>query len=143
MQELAELGANIELAQGLIGLPDHRHFSLVAGERAGFFWLQSLDDPGLGFVLADPFLHFDGYEVDIRPADHADLGPFARSELLVLTVVALGASELEPTTTNLRGPIAFNLRTRQAKQLVLSDPSIELNAVFDPFSYVCDAAQTG
>lgn len=133
MKELANLGANIELPQGLIGLPEHRHFSLVAGARQGFFWLQSVDDPALGFVLVDPFLHFDGYEVDIKPADHADLGPFDRSELLVLTVVALGTSDREPPTTNLRGPIAFNLRTRQAKQLVLTDPNVELSACFDPF----------
>lgn len=139
MQETADLGANIELAQGLIGLPEHRHFSLVAGARQGFFWLQSVDDPGLGFVLVDPFLHFDGYEVDIQPKDHADLGPFGRSELLVLTVVTLGASDAEPPTTNLRGPIAFNLRTRQAKQLVLSDPDIDLNASFDPFPAISAA----
>jgi len=133
MQELADLGANIELPQGLIGLPRHQRFSLVAGARRGFFWLQSVDEPGLGFVLVDPFLHFDGYEVDIQPTDHADLGPFDRSELLVLTVVALGDAKSETPTTNLRGPIAFNLRTRQAKQLVLSDPDIDLNAPFNPF----------
>jgi len=139
MKELADLGANVQLAQGLIGLPDHRRFSLVACARQGFFWLQSLDDPGLGFVLVDPFPHFEGYEVDIEPTDHADLGPLDRSELLVLTVVTLGTSDVEAPTTNLRGPIAFNLRTRLAKQLVLSDSDIELSAPFDPFSAISAA----
>jgi len=139
MKELADLGANVQLAQGLIGLPDHRRFSLVACARQGFFWLQSVDDPELGFVLVDPFLHFDGYQVDIEPTDHADLGPFDRSELLVLTVVALGPSDGEPPTTNLRGPIAFNLRTRLAKQLVLSDPNVDLSAPFDPLPAISAA----
>ena len=133
------LGTEIELVDGLIGLPDHCKYSLVVGSREGFYWLQSLDEPTLGFVLVDPFPRFEGYTVDIGSAAQAELGPFDRSELLVLTVVTLGGCETEPVGTNLRGPIVFNLRTRRAKQLVVSDPDVELHAVFDPFSEIAAA----
>ena len=129
----------IELPQGLLGLPECRRFELEPTAREGFFWLRSLDVPELSFVLVDPFPHFESYGVDVSPADQADLGPFDRSELLVLTVVSLGAGAGDPVTTNLRGPIAVNLRTHRAKQLVVSDPDLALRAPFDPFPRVSAA----
>ena len=122
----------IELPQGLLGLPDHQRFTLVAGAREGFYWLQSVEESGLAFVLMDPFPRFHEYSVDVGAEEQRDLGPFERSELLVLTIVTLGDGETTPTTTNLRGPIVFNLRTRRAKQLVLSDSHVDHRAAFDP-----------
>jgi len=128
-----------ELPQGVVGLPQHRRFRLFSGARDGFYWLQSVEEPELGFVLVDPFPIFHGYAVDVSPADLRDLGPYDRSELLVLTVVTLGSGDVPRTTTNLRGPIVFNLRTHQAKQLVLSQSGLDMCASFDPLPAVSEA----
>lgn len=133
--EQTDDATRIEMPQGLLGMPKRTRYTLEPTAREGFFWLRSLDEPELEFILVDPFPHFDGYGVNVSPADQADLGPFDRSELLVLTMVTVG----DDVTTNLRGPIAFNLRTRQAKQLVLSDPELPLRASFDPFPRVSAA----
>lgn len=135
----ARLETRIELPQGLVGLPEYRHFMLVGGTHEGFYWLQSLDEPGLGFVLLDPFRRFPGYSVDVAGADQGDLGPFERDELLILTLVTLGDGETIETTTNLRGPIIFNLRTRRAKQLVMSEAHLEHRASFDPVPLISAA----
>lgn len=121
----------IELPDGLVGLPDYRRFALSATSREGYFWLQSLEEPGLGFVLVDPFPYFDGYAVDIPATDLADLGPFDRSELLVLTVVTFDPGRGGRMTANLQGPIAVNLRTRRAKQLVIQGAAGSVRAELD------------
>lgn len=126
----------IDVPGGLVGLPEHHRYVLTAGAREGYYLLQAEAEPQLCFVLVDPFPLFHGYSVDIGPADQQDIGPFERSELLVLTVVTLGTESNPTITANLRGPIVFNLRTRQAKQLVLSDAAADLRASFDPLPAV-------
>ncbi len=40
---------------GLLGFPSHTRFALIqTGSENYFFWLQSVDDPHLAFVVTDP-----------------------------------------------------------------------------------------
>ncbi len=117
-------GAPIFFPRGLLGLPEWRRFDLTTTSVEGLFWLQSVEMPELAFVLVDPFPRFEGYAVDLGPGDLADLGPCDASDLLVLTVTRLPAGASAGPTTNLRGPIAFNLRTGRAKQLAMPDPDL-------------------
>ena len=64
----------ITFPKGLLGFPQsHRFCLLEPGDDACFFWLQSLDDPGLAFVVTDPALFVADYSVPIRPEQMADL----------------------------------------------------------------------
>ena len=62
---------------GLLGFPDHTRFALIqTGEENYFFWLQSVDEPNLAFVVTDPSIFFKDYEVPIR--EETPAGPAAR-----------------------------------------------------------------
>ena len=53
---------------GLLGFPNHNRFALIqTGTENYFFWLQSVDEPSLAFVVTDPSTFFKDYEVPIRP----------------------------------------------------------------------------
>ena len=54
----------ITFPKGLIGFENHREFVLLpVGEDSPFLLLQSLDDPRLGFLVADPYPFLEGYQV--------------------------------------------------------------------------------
>ena len=48
--------------RGLLGFPTHKRFALIqANSENYFFWLQSIDDPALAFVVTDPGIFFKDY----------------------------------------------------------------------------------
>ena len=58
---------------GLLGFPEHTRFALIqTGEENYFFWLQSVDDPNLAFVVTDPTIFFKDYDVPIREETPGD-----------------------------------------------------------------------
>src|SRR5687768_15135601 len=60
-------GRIINFPNGLLGFPDHKRFALIqTGEENYFFWLQSVDEPNLAFVVTDPAIFFKGYDVPLR-----------------------------------------------------------------------------
>ena len=60
--------------KGLLGFPSHMRYALIqTGEENYFFWLQSVDEPNLAFVVTDPSIFFKDYEVPIRDETQADL----------------------------------------------------------------------
>ena len=46
------------------GLSRLSRFALLPG-KPGVYWLQSLEHPALTFLLADPFIWVDGFELDL------------------------------------------------------------------------------
>ena len=60
--------------RGLLGFPNHTRFALIqTGEENYFFWLQSVDDANLAFVVTDPSIFFKDYEVPVRDETAADI----------------------------------------------------------------------
>lgn len=106
---------------GLAGLPDQKDWVLVQAGRPGYWWLQSRTEPGLAFLLADPFPAFPGYEVALGAGDLAVLESRGESDVVVLAIVTLPGRPGAPVVANLQGPVALDLRTRRGRQVVLSD----------------------
>jgi flagellar assembly factor FliW len=107
-----------DFPEGLHGFESLRGFALLPTGHEGFWWLQSLEDAGVLFVLADPFRVQPGYAVDIGGEDARFLGLADSEAALVLTVVTLPTSSGGVATTNLRGPVVFNTAARRGRQVV-------------------------
>jgi len=109
----------ITFPKGLLGFPRHTKFCLLEpGEDACFFWLQSMDDPQLAFVVTDPSLFVPDYSVSIRPEQMEELGLRALEEAQAFVIV----NKVDRTLTgNLQGPLVINTKTRQGEQLVLAE----------------------
>ncbi len=107
--------------EGLLGFGNHTHYVLLEdAQQAPFLWLQSVDDPDLAFVVVDPFLFFPGYEIQVKPQELGVIELENVHQAKVLTIVTIPADPME-LTTNLRGPLVFNIEKKKAKQLVLID----------------------
>ena len=104
---------------GLLGFPNHRRFALIqTSPDPVFFWMQSVDDPNLAFVVCDPLTFIPDYQVPIRKDDVEGLALQNLHDCQVLVIVNKVDGEL---TGNLLGPLVVGARSLQAKQLVLSD----------------------
>jgi flagellar assembly factor FliW len=124
----------ITFPNGLLGFPDYRRFALIqTGEENYFFWLQSVDDPNLAFVVTDPAIFFKGYEVPLRDETRQDLGmevpgeagtqaeEAPRGDETFLQVFVICNKVGEWLTGNLLGPLVVNAQNRLAQQVVLTE----------------------
>ena len=126
----------INFPNGLLGFPDHKRFALIqTGEENYFFWLQSVDEPNLAFVVTDPAIFFKGYEVPLRDETRQDLrldaagdeeaagdrpGPTAVAETFLQVFVICNKVD-DWLTGNLLGPLVVNSQNRLAQQVVLTE----------------------
>ena len=109
----------INFPKGLLGFPNHTRFALIqTGEENYFFWLQSVDEPNLAFVVTDPSIFFKDYEVPIREETQADL-ELANIDHAQVFVICNKVDEW--LTGNLLGPIVVNAGNRLAQQVVLTE----------------------
>jgi flagellar assembly factor FliW len=112
-------GKIIALKDGLLGFPRHQRFALVqTAPDPVLYWMQSVDDPDLAFVVCDPLTFVPDYQVPVRQDDVEALGLHDLCDCQVLVIVNKANGDL---TANLLGPIVVGARSLRAKQLVLSD----------------------
>lgn len=116
-QEIAEDGI-ISFPQGLIGFEGMREFVLLqVGEESPFLLLQSLEDPGLGFLVADPYPFLEGYEIKLGQAERHVLDLEKDKSPAVLVTVNIPRDDPQKTTLNLSGPIVLNSEARLGLQV--------------------------
>ncbi len=109
----------ISFDKGLLGFPDRKRFCLLEpGEDACFFWLQSLDDPALAFVVTDPALFVPDYNVPIRREQMEELHLEKLDDAQVFVIVNKVDGVL---TGNLQGPLIINTLTREGEQMVVAE----------------------
>ncbi len=103
---------------GLIGLPNLRHFIVMPNKKQGpLFWIQSVDDPEIAFVLTDPTNFFLDYLAVPDTSERQSLHLEDNDEYFVLTVVTVPPDQ--NITLNLAAPILFAAKTNRAIQVIL------------------------
>lgn len=109
----------ITFKDGMLGFSGHRRFALIqTTEDQVFFWMQSLDDPALAFLVCDPLAYVPDYQVQVRPDDVRTLELRDLTDCRVLVIVNKNNGYL---TANLLGPLVIGAHSLLGKQLVLSD----------------------
>ena len=111
----------ITFSNGLPGFERCRQFAILEHEEsAPFYWLLSVENPRLAFVLLDPFLSWPDYNPRISRDDLKSLQIEKQEDSLLYVIVTL-ASDVREVTANLSGPLLINAANRLAKQLALLD----------------------
>ena len=110
----------IVFPRGLFGFEEYTDYVLLDSESQPFYWLQSMDDEGVAFILVNPFLFRPDYEVDIPNEELSDIGIASPEEALIFVIVTI-PPDGSPITANLQGPLVINRDSRTAKQAVLTD----------------------
>jgi flagellar assembly factor FliW len=64
----------ITFPRGLLGFPTLTRYALIqAAQENYFFWLQSVEEPTLAFVVTDPSTFFKGYDVPLKEETRQEL----------------------------------------------------------------------
>jgi len=121
----------LRLPKGLLGFPHATAFSLMGSVLPGVFLLNGVDPGSPRFVLADPFMYFDRYEVDLPEADLGAIHANASSDICILTV-AVPDFRSGRWTANLQGPLAINVQEGLGIQIVLPSGSWGVRHPFLP-----------
>ena len=109
----------INFPHGLLGFPEHQRFALIqTGEENYFFWLQSVDEPALAFVVTDPTIFFKDYDVPVREETAAEID-LTDANFAQVFVICNKVDEW--LTGNLLGPILVNAQNRMGTQVVLTE----------------------
>ncbi len=110
----------------LWGFPSHTAFALLPAARSGLWWLQSMTGEGVTFLLADPFVLDQAYEIDLGETERQSLHIETPADALSLVMVSLPQQENEGATANFRAPLVFNVARRAGLQVVSRDEAHEL-----------------
>jgi flagellar assembly factor FliW len=108
----------IVFPKGPLGFENYKSWVLVENGLLG--WLQSVEDEALAFVVGNPFEFYGDYQFDVTETEMKELGIKSKEEVNVLSIVSV-PPKVEEMTINLLAPIVVNSKTKQAKQVILSN----------------------
>ena len=104
---------------GLAGFSGYERYALVeTSTTSPLFRLQSLEEPGLDFLVVPPPVFFPDYAPEIDDVSAARLALTDAADALLLVVLTVG-TDPSSATANLMAPIVINARTRQAAQVIV------------------------
>lgn len=108
----------IHFPRGLVGFEHLHDFALLQiREGAALLVLQSVDEPGFGLLVADPFDFISDYSLHVGEAEQRLLQAEDATDLTVLVSVGIPPGKPEETTLNLAGPIFINHNARLGLQI--------------------------
>lgn len=120
-------GSVLTFPEGLLGFPSGRRFLLLeTAENGVFYWMQSLDDPALAFVVIDPELLVRDYRKGFSLSDW-DRDFFSPADLsdpesmTVMAIVTFSEGPGEKATANLQGPLLVRESDRTGRQVVIPE----------------------
>ena len=111
----------IVLPKGILGFSQLTRYILLDKERSGpFKWLQSVEDPNVAFVIADPLDFFPNYKLEINEKELEELN-FTNSKDLATYVIVTVPQDASLASADLLGPLVINPKRNLAKQAVMSN----------------------
>lgn len=109
---------------GLLGFGAVKVYFILQNPKGGpFCWLQAVDPGSLAFVVCDPAMFLQGYQVKVRKEDLASIELEDVKDGFAMVILTVPKDPVN-ITANLVGPLVFNPKKRLAKQIVLTDPGL-------------------
>lgn len=109
----------IDFPYGIPGFYDEKRFVFLDYRPdSPFYFLQSIENADLTFLLIDPFAFFNDYEFALDDELAAEIGLSRDNPPAVFNIATVKGS-LENMTVNLLAPVVINARDRKGRQIVL------------------------
>ncbi len=107
----------IYFPEGIIGFEDVQYYYLIDSKEGPFYWLQAENNPDLAFLLVNPRIFMDNYELKVSEAELKSIGIEGKEDILDFAIVTV-PDDPSKISANLMGPIIINKKTRVAKQVI-------------------------
>ena len=129
-QEIAESDI-VWFEDGLPGFGEEKKWVILPlTEDETFYVLQSALTPKLALILTNPFLTRPDYEFKLEDEAVQAIGA-TKGNIIVYSVVSV-KEPFKESTLNLQAPIVMDLKSRRAKQVILSDADYEIRTPLFP-----------
>jgi flagellar assembly factor FliW len=113
----------ITFTSGLPGFPEARRFVLLNNHlEPPFYCLQSVDNPSLAFVVADPTALVPDYRPKNGVSTLQELNASSPEDLRALVTLTIPPGRPREMTANLMSPLLINPEQRLGKQVVIEKP---------------------
>lgn len=120
--------------EGLPGFSGQRRFILLDIEQGSALkFLQSVDDPDLAFLVAEPLTFFPDYRVSVRPEDLAAIALEEPDGGMVVAIVSV-PEDFKKATANLKAPVVINPERSLAQQVILEREDYGIQTPLFPVS---------
>jgi len=111
----------INFPQGIPGFLEEKQFVLIPmGEDNPFFFLHSVTNKDLSFIVIEPHIFFRDYELMLSEELIESLSIDKPEDVAIYTIVTI-KDDIKKATTNLQAPIVVNAVKLVAKQYILND----------------------
>jgi flagellar assembly factor FliW len=107
----------VSFPEGIIGFEDIHDYYLLDSKEGPFYWLQADGFPELAFLLIDPRLFKEDYELSVKESDLKFMKLESKKDLLDFAIITVPEDPAK-ISANLMGPIIINRKTRVAKQVI-------------------------
>ncbi|TFH03719.1 MAG: flagellar assembly protein FliW [Spirochaetales bacterium] len=97
----------IQFPMGLFGFEHLQRYALLDAAQAPFYWLQSLEDPEIAFVMMNPYDLRPDYVLDVPDADLDSIQFESDEDILVFAIVTI-PDDPDRISANLQGPVMIN-----------------------------------
>ncbi len=94
----------ILLDGGLMGFPiSNRYIMFPYADDSSFFWLQSVDEPEIAFIVINPFDFFNDLVFEVSDDDAASINLEKGEDVEIFTLVTIPDGSPELKNTSLAG----------------------------------------
>jgi flagellar assembly factor FliW len=107
----------IYFSNGLLGFPELKRFVIMDFGDTPLKWLQSVDQPDVAFIVAEPRTIMPDFKVEVDAVNRQSLQLERDEDLEVLVVLRV---EGDRVVANLRGPQMINSRIMLGIQAVVN-----------------------
>ena len=110
----------IHIVNGLIGFEAYTEYLPIPfhEDNDSLISLQCLEDETLSFILMNPFGLLNDYTPSLSGQDMKELDAETAEDLSYYVICVMRDSVAE-STVNLKAPLVVNVRSRQARQVIL------------------------
>jgi len=108
----------VEFPKGILGFEQFQKYVILQNEDSEpFKWMQSIEDPNLAFVIANPAFFFPNYKIEmhIRELNEINVSESSSVETYVIVTIPKDVSQM---SANLQGPLLINTDNNLGKQVV-------------------------
>jgi len=106
--------------EGIPAFENLKKFVIVKEDQSPFYWLQSVEDKDIAFVIINPFEIKPDYEFDLPDEVVNKLEITSAQDVAVFCIVVI-PEDVKQTRVNLKAPIIINVHKRKGIQYLLDD----------------------
>lgn len=123
--------------EGLFGFEEYTKYIPLAvdeeDESGAMIYLQSIEEEHLSFLMMNPLLLKEDYAPVLSEADLKALGVKEAGELAYYVICVMKETP-QDSTVNLKCPVAINVNTKQARQIILEEGGYGMRHTLKEFS---------